>query len=609
MSALRGRLGVRRAAVGAVMLVAALLPIRSDLAGRTDWGALGEEAQAQVGWEVHTRRSIAGGQVPLWNPYHFGGRPHLADPGTLALYPPHVLLRFLPIDIFFAVSFVLHAWVFGAGAYLTARRLDAPVLPALLAAVGVMLAGVLLPRPDLAYSPTVYAIAWIPLVVALALKGGQRPGVAPRVALVAVVVMGLTAPSPGPAYTLASVGSCFLFAALWPLRAGSGRRQVLTQLAALLCLCVGLSAFQLLPSARLRAASWTGSAVHAERSGAESPRQSLDPDSPVAGLLTALPGSRTVSECGDALGAGQFLWSGIPGLGGQGGTLSAGYASFASVAGAGRTDLPRLVNAGHVVSCSGADSDRLAIVARVEGATIFRDPHTLPRAFWTCAPSRVGRQELDYWLRHYRYDETLSLREANPAIHVRWGAGVDESARSRAETTLHIRPLRAGEDRTWQYELVDTSRANLVAIVSHPAVEDTAGFERGALTLPPAPPAPAGDEPQSEWLLGADACTEIRPAAVLQMDRADGHFVATVDAPRDGLVFVSETHYPDRSAWVDGTRVEALKVNLAFTGIPVPAGPHRIELRADAAPFWAGAATTALTMIVWALCATWTERR
>ena len=42
-----------------------------------------------------------------------------------------------------------------------------------------------------------------------------------------------------------------------------------------------------------------------------------------------------------------------------------------------------------------------------------------------------------------------------------------------------------------------------------------------------------------------------------------------------------------------------LKVNLAFTGVPVPAGTHRIELKYDTRSFWLGAGLSVLTLAIW----------
>ena len=41
------------------------------------------------------------------------------------------------------------------------------------------------------------------------------------------------------------------------------------------------------------------------------------------------------------------------------------------------------------------------------------------------------------------------------------------------------------------------------------------------------------------------------------------------------------------------------KVDLAFTAVRVPAGPHRIELKYDTRALWAGAALSFVTLMVW----------
>ena len=65
------------------------------------------------------------------------------------------------------------------------------------------------------------------------------------------------------------------------------------------------------------------------------------------------------------------------------------------------------------------------------------------------------------------------------------------------------------------------------------------------------------------------------------------------------MIFFSETYYPDRRAWVDGRRVARMKVNLTFTGVPVPAGTHRIDLQYDMRSFWWGTAASLVTLAVW----------
>jgi uncharacterized membrane protein YfhO len=114
-------------------------------------------------------------------------------------------------------------------------------------------------------------------------------------------------------------------------------------------------------------------------------------------------------------------------------------------------------------------------------------------------------------------------------------------------------------------------------------------------------PAPlrAFDEPKSESIIGTEECVSPVPASVQAQDRFDGGMIVNVTAPYDGIVFFSETYYRDRRAWVDGRRAGRLKVNLAFTGIPVSGGHHRIELQYDMRFFWWGAGITVLTLLIW----------
>jgi hypothetical protein len=140
----------------------------------------------------------------------------------------------------------------------------------------------------------------------------------------------------------------------------------------------------------------------------------------------------------------------------------------------------------------------------------------------------------------------------------------------------------------------------VVAILAHPLVEDTQGINRATQVLEvPAPSTRAFAEAKSDWLLGAEPCDAPVPATILVQDRTDGRMIVEVNAPRDGVVFFSETYYPDRRAWVDGERTPRMKVDLAFTAVAVPAGTHRIELRYDVRALWTGAALSAVSLLVW----------
>jgi hypothetical protein len=231
----------------------------------------------------------------------------------------------------------------------------------------------------------------------------------------------------------------------------------------------------------------------------------------------------------------------------------------------------------------------------------FRRGRLWPDGLWylPCAPVAVGREELEHRLRRSAYDRNLVL-QPYLIIHVRWPGGISDADRSRLETELHLAPHRDIGDHTWEYNLLDRSPENVAAIVRHPLVEDTQRIDRGTLALNASEGTiPAFDEAKSEWIMGAGGCDTPVPATILSGDHPDGSVTVDVQAPRDGMIFFSETYYPDRRAWVDGRRVARMKVNLAFTGVAVPAGAHRIELRYDMRSFWWGTGLTVVTLFSW----------
>ena len=65
-----------------------------------------------------------------------------------------------------------------------------------------------------------------------------------------------------------------------------------------------------------------------------------------------------------------------------------------------------------------------------------------------------------------------------PLIRVRWAASVDETQRLSRELALRLRRGQPHAERTWDYDLLDTSPANIRALVTDPEVEDTDGIDR-----------------------------------------------------------------------------------------------------------------------------------
>jgi hypothetical protein len=599
----------------AILLLVALTPVPHDVAQASQPGPAGRIA---INREIVNRGASAEGTLPLWDPYEFGGRPHLANPETLALYPPHILLRLLPVPFFFALSFALHTWLAGAGTYLAARALGASRLVSGLAAGAVMVSRLVLPFETRARSLDVYAVAWLPLIAALSLRSAASPGWLPHPGLVVAASFGLLASALNPTYVLATVVGSYLFSMIWVVRTAD-RTSLLAQPVVLAALAAGLTAVQMVPTVRFSTTAQEGNAVAADDPSLNPVQTAGAPSPELIPALRALAGrGRVLSTCTRRVDGSNWVPLGVPGVGGSGGVFAADYGRFSQVvrgptentrptfegipeasSGPARADLLKLMGVEFLIACDSPNAQRWSPVAVHNGVGIYRSAVPAPRAFWTCAPQPVGRQEMEYRLRHSSYDANVVL-QPHLIFNVRWPPGIADADRARTETALGLAPHRDIADRTWEYNLLNRSPQNVEAIVRHPLVEDTQGIDRAGMVLLHKPaPLPAFDEPKSESLLGADECHAPVPAAVQTQDRLDGGMIVDVDAPHDGIVFFSETYYRDRRAWVDGRRIGRLKVNLAFTGVPVSAGRHRIELNYDTRSFWWGAGLSVLTLAIW----------
>ena len=599
----------------AILLLVALTPALHDM---EEVSRPGPFARVAISRETVNRGAFFEGTLPLWNPYEFGGRPHLANPETLALYPPHILLRFLPLPLFFALSFALHTWLAGAGTYLAARALGASRLVSVLAGAAVMGGRLFLPFEARARSLDVYAVAWLPLIAALALRSAESPRWLPHPGLVMAASFAFLAAALNPTYVLATVVGSYLFAAIWVAQ-GTNRTHLLGQPIVLSGLVIGLTAVQIVPTVRFSMTARGREAVVAD-DPSQSPNQTSGTPAPaLATALRELAGSgRVLSTCTRTIDGSNWVPLGIPGIGGSGGVFTADYGRFSQAvrgpaertrpafegipeasSGPARTDLLNLLGVEYLVACDSPNPQRWSLLSAHNAVGLYRRAAPTSRAFWTCAPVPVGREEMEFRLRHSSYDENLVLRQ-HLLFNVRWPAGISDAARARTETALKLEPHADIADRTWEYNLLDRSAQNVEAIVRHPLVEDTQGIDRVSMVLTHEPaPLPAFNEPKSESLIGVEECRAPVPATVQSQDHFDGGVVVDVDVPHDGIVFFSETYYRDRRAWIDGRRAGRLKVNLAFTGVPVTAGHHRIELKFDMRTFWWGAGVSAVTLMVW----------
>ena len=78
----------------------------------------------------------------------------------------------------------------------------------------------------------------------------------------------------------------------------------------------------------------------------------------------------------------------------------------------------------------------------------------------------------------------VDISIVEPRVHVRWREGVSAADRAALEQRYHLTAAERVEGDTWRYELLDTSRENVGALIGDGAVLDTAYIDRPTLTAP-----------------------------------------------------------------------------------------------------------------------------
>jgi O-antigen/teichoic acid export membrane protein len=212
-------------------------------------------------WKRFIIDSIKQGELPLWNPYLFGGIPFLAAGQHSALYPLSILYYILPLDKAYGWFTVLNLGLAGVFMFLFMRTLGTSRASATLSGVAYQLSGFLI--VSVVFPMIVAAAAWLPLILAMCerimrqspgLRG--RPSTAPWafIGAVAIVMHILAGHVEITVYTaLITLGYC-----LWRLidlwrHQPAGRRRIaplvrpFAWLAVMAVLGAGLGAIQLAP--------------------------------------------------------------------------------------------------------------------------------------------------------------------------------------------------------------------------------------------------------------------------------------------------------------------------------------------------------------------------
>ena len=182
----------------------------------------GDTAFVFIPFRHYLVERLSHGQLPLWNPYIFGGTPSLAEAQYQLFYPPNLLLFLLGVPRGMAWLLPFHlAWM-AVGTYLFARQaIRMGHRPALLAALCFALGGCIQSR--LAVPVYTEAAAWMPWLLLTYHWAIRRRG--PGILLPGLVVA-LQLVTGAPQYTYYSL--CLLLAYhlfTWFGQRGSGSRQ------------------------------------------------------------------------------------------------------------------------------------------------------------------------------------------------------------------------------------------------------------------------------------------------------------------------------------------------------------------------------------------------
>ena len=120
----------------------------------------GDDFRQGLPLRVLVGRDIAGGQLPLWNPYIWSGTPLLGGFNAGALYPPVLLFSLLPPITAWTFSLILTYWICITGTYLLARKLELSPIPSFLTSATFSFLGAM--STQVVHVEIIDGYAWIP---------------------------------------------------------------------------------------------------------------------------------------------------------------------------------------------------------------------------------------------------------------------------------------------------------------------------------------------------------------------------------------------------------------------------------------------------------------
>lgn len=114
-------------------------------------------------WKTFTVETFKNGMIPFWNPYSFGGTPHLANYQSAVLSPLNLGFFIMPFVTWWSMLVLLQPLLAGLCTYIFARSLKQTASGALISSLSFMFCGFI--TCWMGYATLGYAIAFLPLAL------------------------------------------------------------------------------------------------------------------------------------------------------------------------------------------------------------------------------------------------------------------------------------------------------------------------------------------------------------------------------------------------------------------------------------------------------------
>lgn len=114
-------------------------------------------------WRVYTVDALKEGRLPLWNPYSFGGTPHLANYQSGVFFPGNILFFFFPNIQAWSLIVLLQPLLAGIGMYIFARSQGVGRVGVVISSVAFMFCGFI--TVWMPYATLAWAIIPLPYIL------------------------------------------------------------------------------------------------------------------------------------------------------------------------------------------------------------------------------------------------------------------------------------------------------------------------------------------------------------------------------------------------------------------------------------------------------------